>query len=300
MRSHLPTTKQLRYFVALEKHRHFGRAAKACFVSQPAFSSAIRELESLLDVQLVDRTNRSVTITLTGQEVAVQARLVLRDLEALVETTDQQQDPFAGDLTLGVIPTIAPFVLPRLLPKLRKLHPKLRLFLREDMSAILYEQLLQGKLDVILLALPYELPKAEVLPLFRDEFVLAHSKQSKLGKQKSFSVDALSTHSVLLLEDGHCLRDQTLAACRIRNLQKISTFSASSLLTLVHMVAADLGVTYLPKMALDAGLLNGTQVKTKNLSKRMYREIALAWRKGSARDAEFAGLGALITECSHR
>lgn len=294
--STLPSTKQLRYFVALEKHGHFGKAAKACFVSQPAFSVAIRELESLLDIQLVDRTNRRVVITNLGRDIAVQARLVLRDLEDMVELAQGQQAPLGGRLNLGVIPTVAPFLLPDLLPQLRNRYPQLQLILQEDLTQRIYQQLLDGQLDLILIALPYEMRGVEIMPLFKDPFYLACRQGTHLLDPKHYQVEQLPPETVLLLQDGHCLRGHALSACKIRNLDKVSRVTASSLLTLIQMVDADLGVTYLPEMALGSNLLHHTRIKTYPLPTSSYREIGLAWRKGSVREKEFQLLGRFIQE----
>lgn len=290
----LPSTRQLRYFAALAEHRHFGKAAAACFVSQSAFSIAIRELETLLGVRLVDRTNRRVTITALGQEVATQARLCLRDLEGLVDLAQAERSPLAGPLRLGVIPTIAPFLLPRILPRLRKALPKLRLFLHEGTTAEIHHKLLKGELDVLLLALPFDLDNTEVLPLFRDGFRLACRKGTSLVDPARYSYSRLHRDSVLLLDDGHCLREHAIAACRLKTTEKVSPFAASSLLTLIEMVDADLGITFLPEMAEGSALLKGTRVETWPLPERSYREIGLAWRQGSTRGAEFRQLGDLV------
>jgi LysR family transcriptional regulator, hydrogen peroxide-inducible genes activator len=290
-----PTLKQLRYLVALSEVGHFGRAAKACFVSQSAFSTAIQELESLLDTQLVDRTNRQVTITSTGAEVVTQARLCLRDVDALVEIAGQRRTPLSGDLRLGVIPTIAPFLLPELLPRLRRDFPTLRLYLTEDQTSRIHEKLLDGKLDLILLALPFELRSVETLELFRDRFRLACREDTTRVDPQHYRYSQLDAGSVLLLEDGHCLRDHSLSACKIRNTEKISRFAASSLLTLVEMVDADLGITFLPEMAEGSAILRRTRVRLYPLQDSSYRTIGLAWRKGSARGEEFRLLGELIT-----
>ena len=290
----LPTIKQLRYFIALEKHKHFGNAAKSCFVSQSAFSVAIKELETHLGAQLVDRTNKSVTITRTGREIANHARHCLRDLEYLAEVARSDQKPLTGRLNLGIIPTIAPFILPKLLPKLRKQYPQLQLYLREDTTQSSHTSLIEGELDLILIALPYKLSNVEVMPLFRDHFSLACHKNTKLLNPKKYSLSSLPKESVLLLEDGHCLRDHALSACKIRNQDTVSRFAASSLLTLVSMVDSDIGITYLTEMAKNSSLLQNTDVKTYPLDKKSYREIGLAWRKGSAREEEFKMLGNVI------
>jgi len=292
----LPTVKQLRYLVELEKQAHFGKAAEACFVSQSAFSVAIRELESTLGTQLFDRTNKRVTITAMGQEIVVQARLVIRDLEALMDMARVSSEPLSGKLRLGVIPTISPFLLPKILPKLRSHFPQLQLFLQEDTTKRVYERLMSGELDLILIAFPYELRNVEKMKLFNDQFLLAYKTGSQFIDKQKVTVDHLQPESILLLEDGHCLRDHALSACKIRNLNKVSHFAASSLLTLIEMVEADLGVTYLPEMAKDSPMLKNTNIKTQAMPKSSHREIGLIWRKGSARGKEFKMLGEFIKE----
>lgn len=292
----LPTIKQLRYFIALEKHQHFGNAAKACFVSQSAFSVAIKELESQLGAQLVDRTNKSVTITRTGREIANHARLCLRDIEYLTELAHSDQKPLTGRLNLGIIPTIAPFLLPDLLPKLHQAYPELKLYLREDTTRALHQRLIEGELDLILIALPYKLSNVEVLPLFKDHFYLACHKNSTLIDPNDYSFSKLPKESILLLEDGHCLRDHALSACKIRNQDSVSRFAASSLLTLVSMVDSDIGITYLTEMTQKSSLLHDTNIKTYPLKENSFREIGIAWRKGSARAEEFRLLGETIGE----
>ena len=290
----LPTIKQLRYLIELEKHAHFGKAAEACFISQSAFSVAIRELESTLGAQLFDRTNKRVTITAMGQEIVVQARLVIRDLEALMDMARVSSEPLSGKLRLGVIPTISPFLLPKILPKLRSHFPQLQLFLQEDTTQRVYERLMSGELDLILIAFPYELRNVEKMKLFNDQFLLAYKTDSQFIDTQKVTVDHLQSESILLLEDGHCLRDHALSACKIRNLNKVSHFAASSLLTLIEMVEADLGVTYLPEMAKHSPMLKNTNIKTQAMPKNSHREIGLIWRKGSARGKEFKMLGEFI------
>lgn len=292
----LPTIKQLRYFVALTETEHFGRAAEACFVSQSAFSNAIQELESLLEVQLVDRTNRSVTITAMGQQLATQARLCLRDVESLVEMARGQREPLTGELHLGVIPTIAPFLLPAALPKLRRKFPKLELYLHEDQSQRIYDRLMDGELDVLLLALPYDMRGVDIMPLFKDRFALAYRHGTKRVDPDNYRFSRLDADSILLLEDGHCLRDHALAACKIRNTQKVRRIGASSILTLVEMVDADLGITFLPELARDSLILKNTRVRMKPLEENSYRTIGLAWRKGTDREEEFRMLGEFVAE----
>jgi len=299
MATNLPSVKQLRYFVALAEHGHFGRAADACFVSQSAFSVGIQELEAALDVQLVDRTNRQVTVTAIGREVAEQARLCLRDLESLVQMARVGQKPLSGPLRLGVIPTISPFLLPRVLPLIRRSFPELKLFLVEDLTERLHQKLLAGDIDLMLFAVPYELRNVETEPLFRDRFLLAAHRRTGLVDPENYRYNRLHADSVLLLEEGHCLREHAIDACRIRSSEKVSRFAATSLLTLIEMVDADLGITFLPEMARDSALLNATDVGLWPMGERSYREIALGWRRGSARADEFRELGAFITDNRH-
>lgn len=292
----LPSTKQLRYFVALVEAGHFGRAASASNVSQSAFSNAIKELESTLGAQLVDRTNRQVTITAKGQQVATLARLALRDLGDLVEAAAGGRDPLVGDLRLGVIPTIAPFLLPHILPKLRRHFSDLRLFLIEDQTDRIYQRLMAGELDLLLLALPWDMRGVEQSVLFRDPFRLACRKGTERVDPHNYRFNRLDADSILLLEDGHCLRDHALAACKIRNTQKVQQFAASSLLTLVEMVDADLGISFLPEMARNSALLKNTAVKLYPMPDSSYRNIGLAWRQGSGREEEFKMLGEYIRD----
>ena len=291
-----PTLKQLQYFLALTETGHFGRAAERCFVSQSAFSNAIRELENGLGAELVDRTNRNVTITATGQEIAVQARLVMRDVETLVDAARGPTEPLSGELRLGVIPTIAPFVLPATLPRLRKHFPDLELLLAEDQTERIYRRLMAGELDVLLLALPWAMRGVEELPLYRDQFCLACRDGTERVDPENYRFTRLDAESILLLEDGHCLRDHALAACRIRSTEKVRRFGASSLLTLIEMVDADLGITFLPEMARGSALLRNTRVRLWPLSESSYRTVGLAWRKGSRRVDEFRLLGDFLRE----
>lgn len=292
----LPTVKQLRYLVALEKYLHFGKAAEVCFVTQSAFSVAIKELESVLNVSLVDRTNRSVVFTSTGKLVAQQARLVLFDLEGIVDIAQTSQEPLSGVLKMGVIPTIAPFLLPKILPKIRKRFPHLELYLKEEQTKKIHSLLLDGELDILLLALPYDLANTETVTIFNDAFKLAYRKGTELIDPDRFSPNRLNKETILLLEDGHCLRDHALSACSIGRKDNIAKFSVSSLYTLIQMVDNDLGITFIPQMAIDSGLLKNTRVKTKNLKEKSTRKIGLAWRKSSVRSEEFALMADTIRE----
>lgn len=292
----LPTVKQLRYLVALEMHLHFGHAAKACFVTQSAFSVAIKDLETLLNVSLVDRTNRSVVFTSAGKLVAQQARLVIFDMEGIVDIAKSVQEPLSGVLKMGVIPTIAPFLLPKILPKIRKSFPKLELYLIEEQTKKIHQLLLEGELDILLLALPFELMNTETISIFNDPFKLAYKKGTILIDPENFSPNRHNNDSIMLLEDGHCLRDHALSACSLGRKGNISKFSASGLYSLIQMVDSDLGVTFIPQMAIDSGLLKNTKVQTKDLKDKSYREIGLAWRKSSVRKQEFKLLADVIQE----
>jgi len=293
-RQNLPTLRQLRYFVALCEAGHFGRAAESCAVSQSAFSHAIRELELVLDCQLVDRTKRSVTITNIGQELAAQARLCLQDAKSLVHMAAAGSGTLTGRLVMGVIPTIAPFVLPAALPRIRAAYPDLQLFLREAQTRTAVAALMDGSIDLVCLALPWAMRNVEVMELFHDPFHLAYHRDTTLIEPDRFRLNRLTAGSVMLLEDGHCLRQHALAACRIANLDSISQFSASSMITLPQMINADLGVSFVPEMLINAGGLNNTNIATRPMSDSSYRTIALAWRKGSNLGAEFTELGKLL------
>lgn len=294
--SRLPSVRQLQYFSALEEHGHFGRAAEACAVSQSAFSNAIQELETTLGAQLVDRTNRRVTITALGREIGVQARLCLRDLQSLTRLARESSEPLVGKLTLGVIPTISPFLLPGMLGKLRRNFPRLQLYLREQRSDELYRGLLDGNLDLLLMALPFPMKNVETQQLFRDHFLLACHRDTRLVDPENFTINRLNAESILLLEEGHCLRDHAMSACRIRSLDKINRFAASSLHTLLEMVEGDLGVSFVPEMAEGSALLRGSNIVTWPMRESSYRDIALVWRKGSDQGEAFRTLGEFIRE----
>jgi LysR family hydrogen peroxide-inducible transcriptional activator len=288
-----PTVKQLRYFIALVENNHFGKAAESCFVSQSAFSVAIKELENTLSGRLVDRTNKSVTVTNLGRETYKQAKIVMDELSMLVDISQGNRIPLSGKLSLGIIPTIAPFLLSKFIFKLQNEHPKLELFLNEDITENLYDKLMKGDLDVILIALPYALKKVDSVTLFKDDFYLAYKQGSRWIKEKQKRV-SLDDDSVLLLEDGHCMRDHALEACHLKNFDKISKYSASSVLTLVEMVKSDIGITYLPEMSLESHLVKSSDLVLKQLETSSYREIGLVWRKGSSRAEEFKMLGSFI------
>ncbi len=287
-----PTVKQLRYFIALVDNNHFGKAAMSCFVSQSAFSVAIKELESTLNGRLVDRTNKSVTVTNLGRETYIQAQIVMKELSRLVDISEGNRSPFTGKLSMGVIPTIAPFLINQFIFSLQDDYPQLELSVNEDMTLNLYDKLMKGELDVILVALPYELKNTESYTLFNDRFHLAYHPDSVWVKKQGSKI-VPNDESVLLLEDGHCMRDHALSACQLKSYEKISKYVASSMLTLIEMVKKDIGVTFIPEMSLDSSLMTN-EIAIHKLEKDSYRQIGLVWRKDSSRAKEFKMLGDYI------
>jgi LysR family hydrogen peroxide-inducible transcriptional activator len=288
MSIYAPTLKQLQYLVALHEHGHFGNAADASFVTQSTLSAGLRELESLLGLTLVERTRRVVRFTPVGDRIAAQARRVLAEVETLTDLARAAGKPLSGDLRMGVIPTIAPFLLPKLLPRIRAAWPDLKLYLREEVTAAACDSLQRGRLDCVLLALPYRCGDVESADLFEDRLHVALLEADTNGSDAPISPDSIDEHRLLLLEDGHCLKDHALAACNRPEMASEAAMLGTSLHTLVQMVDNGLGITLLPQMAIDAGILKGTNVVTRPLdAERPSRRIALAWRKGSPRAKEF-------------
>ena len=288
MSTYLPTLKQLQYLVALHEHGHFGRAAEASFVSQSTLSAGIRELESLLGVTLVERSRRVVRFTALGNQVVEKAHRVLRETEELADLVQAAGKPLAGQLRMSVIPTIAPFMLPRFLPRLRKERPDLELFLREETSHDAVESLQHGRVDCVLLALPFTTGEVEMAHIADDPLYVAFPKDDPRDPPETVTADMIDDGRLLLLEDGHCLKDHALAACNRPELRGSTTMIGTSLHTLVQMVDNGLGLTMLPEMAVEAGILDGTDVVARPLkSKQASREIALIWRKNSPRRDDF-------------
>ena len=284
----IPTLRQLRYLVAVVDRCHFGQAAAACNVSQSTLSASIQELEELLGAPLLERTKRSVVPTALGRTVAERARGLLKGAEDLMDAGQAARDPLSGRLDLGVIPTIGPFLLPRAMPRLRESFPKLQLYLREDQTARLLERLDSGELDAVLLALPYALGDLEVMDLGEDRFSIVYPA----GHVPAANI---ADENLLLLEDGHCLRDQALAACELEGARRNAGFNGTSLHTLAQMVANGLGVTLMPQMALDAGILRGLDVTVRPLVGAVpHRRIGLVWRRSSARTETFRALGGAL------
>jgi LysR family transcriptional regulator, hydrogen peroxide-inducible genes activator len=291
---HLPTVKQLQYLVALRRLGHFGKAADACFVTQSTLSAGLRELETLLGLTLVERTRRVVRFTPLGEKIADKAVRVLRETEELAELARAQGRPLHGELRMGVIPTIAPFLLPTMLPRLREQWPELKLYLREETSAGACEALHRGQLDCVLLALPFACGEVDSTPLFDDQLYIAYpaGEAPPAGAIDAADIDE---NRLLLLEDGHCLKDHALSACNRPELRANASMMGTSLHTLVQMVDNGLGLTFIPRMAIEAGILSGTGVDARPLrSEHPYRRIALIWRRSSPREAEFQMLAASL------
>lgn len=288
---HLPTLRNLHYLVQLHKHQHFGKAAQACYVSQSTLSTGIRHLEDLFEVQLVERDNKSILFTTAGLAVVQEAREILSKVEHLVDVVTSQQKPFNGKLKLGCIPTIAPFLLPKLIEFIKSDYEDLHLIISEATTAQILDKLYSGQLDLVLMALPYQTPGLQRAIFAQDGFQFAYHKNRAFKKNRPIDFDDLNSESILLLEDGHCLRDHAIAACHLTKQAIINTYSVASLHTLVHMVNHDLGVTFLPDMAIDSGILKNTQIEIRKLKwADAYREIGLVWRDTSSHSNEFKEL----------
>ena len=288
MSTYLPTLKQLQYLVMLRSHGHFGRAADACFVTQSTLSAGIKELESLVGVTLVERTKRVVRFTPLGIRVAEKAQRILREAEELADLVRAAGKPLSGELRMGVIPTIAPFLLPTMLPRFREQWPDLRLYLREEPSPAACDSLHRGLLDCVLLALPYRCGEIDSVTLFDDRLFVAFPPGFAPTPPATVTPAAIEEDKLLLLEDGHCLKDHALAACNRPELRAEASILGTSLHTLVQMVDNGLGMTLIPEMAIKAGILDGTGIVARPLdAPHASRRIALIWRKGSPREKEF-------------
>jgi LysR family transcriptional regulator, hydrogen peroxide-inducible genes activator len=296
MANMLPTLRQLQYLKLLVEHGSFGRAAEAAHVTQPTLSAGIQELERCLGAPVVKRARSGVILTTVGEEALRRARTILNEAEELVEAAKSAAKPLSGRFRLGVIPTVAPFLLPKALPLLRERFPKLRLFLREDLTHRLVAALRAGQLDAALIALPYDLTGLHCAHVADDELLAAMPANHPLADHKTAAPEALEHEDLILLEDGHCLREHALAACGLRPPKAPpgeELFAATSLPTLVQMVGSGLGVTFLPAMAVAAGLTDAAPVAVRPIAAdHPSREIVVAWRAGSSRAAE----GKLLAE----
>lgn len=273
--------RDLRYLVAVAEHKHFGRAAEACFVSQPTLSTQVRKLEDELGVTLIERTNRQVMLTPVGERIVAQAQRVLREVNQMVNIAEEYQDPYGGDFRLGIIPTVAPYLLPRILGPIKQAFPKLRIQLTEAQTAVITRMLRDGDLDAVILALPVEEENLEQVKLYTEPFYFAASKEHPKAGQASVGMADLDHEQVLLLEDGHCLRDQALAICNSHNAVENTSFRATSIETLRQMVAANVGITLMPELAINE--TNGAVRYLPFADDDPHRDIGLAWRTSSTR-----------------
>lgn len=292
--------KQLRYFQALVQSGHFGRAAENCAVTQPALSMQIQTLEKELGMQLVERTSKGVLLTDGGREIAKRAERVLAEVDDLADFASHHGGTLTGTLRLGLIPTVAPYALPPLLPRLAKAYPDLELNIRETQTETLIELLLDGSLDLLFLALPVDHPDITTLELFEDRFFLAAPLWHPVHGRLAATPDLFEGDRLLLLEEGHCLRDQALMFCNLRQVDNINMFGASSLSTIVQMVANGMGLTLLPEMSLETEAQRSRIKVLRFDDPEPSRTLGLAWRSTSPRGRDFEELGRLIMDSRPR
>jgi LysR family transcriptional regulator, hydrogen peroxide-inducible genes activator len=292
-----PTIRQLRHFLSLAEHFHFGHAAEACLITQSSLSASIKELEGILGASLFERTKRSVVLTPLGRRMIDGARDVIGKLEDMTDMVRAAGQPLAGEMHLGVIPTIGPFLLPRVMPGLRDAYPELKLYLREEPTHALLRRLKEGELDLVLMALPFETENLDLMEFANDPFMVVFPRGHILAAFETMTPARMGDDTLLVLEQGNCLTDQTLAMGVLEKQHSIERFHATSLHTLVQMVDNGLGISVLPKMAVDAGILRGLKLDFRPFSSpRANRRIALAWRKTSRRAEEFRLLGTFLRD----
>lgn len=294
--------RDLRYLVAVADERHFGRAAEACFVSQPTLSTQIRKLERELGVELVERNPRHVALTGIGERVVERARLVLREVDGIVDEARQSQDPATGTLRLGLFPTLAPYLLPHVVPEVHRRFPNLELLLVEEKSEVLHQQVRDGSLDAVLLARPVHDDQLHEHLLFEEPFVLAVPAGHPLAAAREpVTTSVLAGEQLLLLEEGHCLRDQALSVCQLAGGGERRGFRATSLETLRQMVAAGVGMTLLPELATVPPVATSEDVVLIPFEEPVpRREIALYWRRSSAFREFLPDLADVIARSSGR
>jgi LysR family hydrogen peroxide-inducible transcriptional activator len=292
--------RDLRYLVALAEHKHFGRAAEASFVSQPTLSTQIKKLEEELGVALVERTPRKVLLTEVGREIAQRARDVLNEVEQIRAIARRTLDPESGTVRLGIFPTLGPYLLPHVVPRIRARFPRLELLLVEEKTEVVLRQLREGRLDAGVLALPMHDDQLHAEFLFEEPFLLAVPEDHALARRKTLKLDDLSDQSLLLLEDGHCLRDQALEVCHLSGASEKTGFRATSLETLRQMVAANVGITLLPSLAVQPPVARSDNVHLVPFrGDAPSRRIAMIWRKSSAMAAFLKKLAAVLREVPH-
>src|SRR5258707_6039438 len=293
----LPSLQQLRFLGALAEQCHFGRAAESCAVTQSTLSGGIKELEARLGITLFERGHRHVMLTPLGKEIATRAQRLLVDAEELVGLARNAQEPLSGPLRLGIIPTVGPYVLPSLLPRLGTALPKLKLYVREAPTPALLDKLAAGELDILLAAIPYELGDVEAMEIAEDPIVVAMPRNHPLARHKVVRRDDLAREQLLLIEDGHCLRSHSLQACRIVDPVRNEGFQATSRRTLIQLGTAELGITLMPQIAVNSELASTRNVVVRPLSPdRPFRTLVLAWRPRTSRGAEFKIFGNIVRE----
>ncbi|ODP96012.1 LysR family transcriptional regulator [Salinivibrio kushneri] len=292
-----PSLKQLHYLVTLSETRHFGEAAKLCFVSQSTLSAGIQNLEDLIGAQLIERDNKTLVLTGMGEEVVRRSREILARSQDLMELTQVKSDPMHGKVRLGCIPTIAPFLLCDVVQQVNQHYPNLDLLLREDTTANLLTALKHGEMDILILALPMDIGTMTRRVVGRDPFKMVMSQKQAAQLELPIDYDALPDESVFLLEREHCLTDHAVSACQMTASQKINPFMATSLHTLVQMVANGNGVTFIPQMAIDHGLIDNLDVHLETPpGEAAYRDIGVVWRPSSSRIDTFNQLADLVAE----
>ena len=290
------TLTQLRYICAISDDLHFSKAAKACHVTQSTLSAGVVSFEENIGQKIFERTNKQVLVTDLGLEIIEKARRILNEVSELEALGSASPQPLSGNVVLGAIPTISPFLFPKWLPKLRKTYPNLKLYLKERQTESLLDELARGQLDAAILAFPYPLKNMRVGPLFEEDFLLACSKNHPLAEQESLKINQIDHQDLLLLEEGNCIRDHALAACRLSK-QKHAPFEGTSLPTLLEMVANDLGITLVPKMALSSELFKQSKVNFIPFDEKgVSRSIGLVWREGSVKNNDLALLAENLNE----
>lgn len=293
----LPTLRQLRYLVTVAETLHFGKAADLCFVTQSTLSAGIQELETLLGVTLIERqSRRKVVLTPLGHDLVERARAILADSEALVDAAQAGTHPLVGDLRLGIIPTIGPYVLPKVLAAVRRSYPQLKLYLREEQTARVLDDLNAGRIDCGLIALPFETGDLAVRELWREDVVAVIPADHPLAHQSTLTDQDLASAELMLLEDGHCLRDHALQACSLRKPKDNEAFQATSLGTLVQMVGSGLGITLIPRTAITVEVNHDLPVVVRDLAEsRPARSLAVVWRPANPRGRDFSLLADIMT-----
>ena len=296
------TLTELRYIVAVSQKNHFGQAARACFVSQPTLSIAIKRLEEELGVRLFERSSKNeIRITDIGQQVINQAYIVLQESQLLSEIAQQGKDPLSGQFKLGVIYTIGPYLLPDLIPGLTKSAPKLRLIIEENFTANLFQSLKQGALDAIIISYPFEEPGIETAPLYQEPFIVALPKDHEWKDRDTIAPEELASQDLMLLGAGHCFRDQVIAACpncMSGNSELTRTLEGGSLETIRHMVASGTGITVFPRTSILNGAQNEGLIRIKPFKPPSpARTVAIAWRKHYSRTEAIQTVKATIQSC---